>query len=195
MATHSNILSWEIQWTGEPGGPEFIGSQLDMTEHTHTQLVTVRCKSVDEILSQMFHHSDSLSDKFRAETFLVLILLLTLCVWLIKFIQSLWGLIYFSVKSKALDVVSRFKYFYPMEYFLKSYWRVQWAPQVALVVNIPPANTGDIRDLGSIPESGRSAGEGNGYPCQYSCLEYPMDRGAWSPRVHGITKSWTPLNI
>ena len=153
MATHSNILAWEVPWTGEPGGPEFIGSQLDMTEHTHTQLVTVRCKSVDEILSQMFHHSDSLSDKFRAEKFLVLILLLTLCVWLIKFIQSLWGLIYFSVKSKALDVVSRFKYFYPMEYFLKSYWRVQWASQVALVINIPPANTGDIRDLGSVPES------------------------------------------
>ena len=121
MATHSNILAWEVPWTGEPGGPEFIGSQLDMTEHTHTQLVTVRCKSVDEILSQMFHHSDSLSDKFRAEKFLVLILLLTLCVWLIKFIQSLWGLIYFSVKSKALDVVSRFKYFYPMEYFFKSH--------------------------------------------------------------------------
>ena len=72
MATHSNILAWEVPWTGEPGGPEFIGSQLDMTEHTHTQLVTVRCKSVDEILSQMFHHSDSLSDKFRAEKFLVL---------------------------------------------------------------------------------------------------------------------------
>ena len=52
-------------------------------------------------------------------------------------------------------------------------------------------NTGD---LGSIPGSGRSPGEGNGYPLQYSCLENSMDRGAWQPTVHGIEKSWTQLN-
>ena len=44
-------------------------------------------------------------------------------------------------------------------------------------------------DLGSIPGSGRSPGEGNGYPLQYSCLENPMDRGAWWAIVHGVTKS------
>ena len=44
---------------------------------------------------------------------------------------------------------------------------------------------------GLIPGSGRSAGEGNGYPLQYSCLEYSMDRGASQAKVHGITKSWT----
>ena len=49
--------------------------------------------------------------------------------------------------------------------------------QVVLVVKNPPANAGDVRDLGSIPESGRSPGEGNGNPLQYSCLENPMDRG------------------
>ena len=43
-------------------------------------------------------------------------------------------------------------------------------------------------DLGSIPGSGRSPGEGNGYPLQYSCLENPMDRGAWWDIVHGVTK-------
>ena len=43
-------------------------------------------------------------------------------------------------------------------------------------------------DLGSIPGSGRSPGEGNGYPLQYSCLENPMDRGAWWAIVHGVTK-------
>ena len=46
-------------------------------------------------------------------------------------------------------------------------------------------------DLGSIPESGRSPGEGNGNPLQYSCPENPMDRGAWWTTVHGITKSRT----
>ena len=46
-------------------------------------------------------------------------------------------------------------------------------------------------DLGSIPGSGRSAGEGNGTPLQYSCLENPMDRGGWQTTVHGVTKGWT----
>jgi len=44
-------------------------------------------------------------------------------------------------------------------------------------------------DLDSIPVSGRSSGEGNGYPFQYSCLESPMDRGAWWAVVHGVAKS------
>ena len=46
-------------------------------------------------------------------------------------------------------------------------------------------------DLGSIPGSGRSPGEGNGYLCQYSSLENSMDRGTWWTTVHGVTKSWT----
>ena len=47
----------------------------------------------------------------------------------------------------------------------------------------------DIRDAGSIPESGRSPGEGNANPLQYSCLENSMDRGAWQATVHGVTES------
>ena len=50
------------------------------------------------------------------------------------------------------------------------------------------------RDLGSIPGSGRSPGEGNGYPLEYSCLENPMDREAWGATVHSIAKSRTPLS-
>ena len=49
-------------------------------------------------------------------------------------------------------------------------------------------------DLGLIPESGRSPGEENGKPLQYSCLENPMVRGAWQATVHGVTKSWTQLD-
>ena len=51
----------------------------------------------------------------------------------------------------------------------------------------------DTGDEGSIPELGRSPGDGNGNPLQYSCLENPMDRGAWWAVVHGITKSRTQL--
>ena len=57
--------------------------------------------------------------------------------------------------------------------------------QVALVVKNPSTNSGDGRDVGSIPESRRSPGGGNGSPLQYSCLESPMDRGAWRAAVHG----------
>ena len=46
-------------------------------------------------------------------------------------------------------------------------------------------------DPGSIPGSGRSPGEGNGNPLQYSCMENPMDRRAWPATVHGVAKSWT----
>ena len=49
------------------------------------------------------------------------------------------------------------------------------ASQVALVAKNPPVNAGDLRDIGWIPGSGRSHGEGNGNPLQYSCLENPMD--------------------
>ena len=66
-----------------------------------------------------------------------------------------------------------------------------WASQVALVVKNPSANTGDMRDVGSIPGSGKSHGEGHGNPLQYSCLDNPMDRGAWQATVHGVAKSWT----
>ena len=49
-------------------------------------------------------------------------------------------------------------------------------------------------DLGLIPRSGRSPGEGNGNPLQYSYLENPMDRGAWWATVYGVTKSQTRLS-
>ena len=56
------------------------------------------------------------------------------------------------------------------------------------VVNNLPANSGDA---GSIPGLGRSPGEGNGNPLQYSCLENPVNRGAWQATIHGVIKSQT----
>ena len=57
-----------------------------------------------------------------------------------------------------------------------------------------PVNTGNVRDTDSIPGLGRSPGEGNGNPLQYSCLETSMDRGAWQAIVHGVAKSWKQLS-
>ena len=62
---------------------------------------------------------------------------------------------------------------------------------MAPVVKNPPANTGDIRDVGLIPGLGRSLGGGNGNPLWYTCLENPRDRGAWWATVHRVTKSRT----
>ena len=65
---------------------------------------------------------------------------------------------------------------------------IAFFPRVVLVVKKQPANTGDARHVGSIPGSGRSPGEGNGCPLQYSCLENPMDRGAWRATVLGVAE-------
>ena len=64
------------------------------------------------------------------------------------------------------------------------------ASQVVLVVKNPPANAEDIKDMGSIPGSVGSLGEGHGIPPQYSCLENLMDRRAWQAAVHRVTKCW-----
>ena len=65
------------------------------------------------------------------------------------------------------------------------------APQVALVVKNLPANAEDTRDVGLMPELGRSPGVGNGNLLQHSCLENPMDRGAWRATAHRITMDQT----
>jgi len=66
---------------------------------------------------------------------------------------------------------------------------------VALLEKNLSANAGDTKDMGSIPGSGRSTGEGNGNPLQYSCLENPENKGAWHATVHRVTKSQTRLNM
>ena len=64
---------------------------------------------------------------------------------------------------------------------------------MALVVKNPAASIGDERDSGLIAGSRRSPGEGSGNPLQNSCLENPMDRGAWQATVHRVARSWTQL--
>ena len=61
--------------------------------------------------------------------------------------------------------------------------------QVAVVIKNPPANAGDIRDVGSIPGLGRTPKGGHGNPHQYPCLENLMDGGVWWTAVRGVAKS------
>ena len=71
-----------------------------------------------------------------------------------------------------------------VDYFLK-------VSQVALVVKKLSASADDVREVSSVRGLGRSPGGGHGNPLQYSCLENPMDRGAWEATVHGVAKSRT----
>ena len=73
--------------------------------------------------------------------------------------------------------------------WIKLAWN--WAIQVVLMIKNLLANAGDLRNVGSIPGSGRSPGGGHGNPLEYSCLENPMDRGVWWATGHGVAKSWT----
>ena len=71
--------------------------------------------------------------------------------------------------------------------------KLKRASKVILVVKKPSANAGDISDVGSLSGMRRSTLEGNVNPLQYSCLENPIDRGAWQATVHRVTKSQTQL--
>ena len=66
---------------------------------------------------------------------------------------------------------------------------MSWASQIVLRVKNPPANAGDVKDTGSVPGSGRFPRGGHGNPLQYSFLENPMNRGAWSAKVHKVAQS------
>ena len=77
---------------------------------------------------------------------------------------------------------------------MKQHGKILFVPTV--FSDFPSSSEGKVSaynggDLGSIPGSGRSPGEGNGNPLQYSCLENPMDGGAWEAAVHGVAKSRT----
>ena len=83
-----------------------------------------------------------------------------------------------------------------LELFLHWFPEAYWAPTD---LGFPGGSDGkasacNVGDPGSIPRSGRSPGEGNGIPLQHSCLENPMDGGAWQATVYGVAKSWTWLS-
>ena len=79
-------------------------------------------------------------------------------------------------------------------WILKSDYRFFYYLVTSLVAQTVKASAYNAGDPGMIPVSGRFPGEGNGNPLQYSCLENPIDRGAWQATVHGVAKSQTGLS-
>ena len=103
--------------------------------------------------------------------------------------RSLWARAWWHV---VLLTASWEICYFPLNFFLipelfKSVSSFPGFPGGSAIENLP-AKTGDARDTGLIPGSGRSSGGGNGSPLQYSCLENPMDRGAWRAIVHRVAK-------
>ena len=96
-----------------------------------------------------------------------------------------FGILYIRTKPKSCDLNSA--KFFP-QISIEVQYTYRRASQVALAVKKTPANAGDIRDVASVPGSGRSSGGGHGNPLQYSCLENPIDRGAWQATVHSFTE-------
>ena len=80
-----------------------------------------------------------------------------------------------------------------LNYIVSSLWSMKQASHMALVVKNPPANAGDVRDVGLIPGSRRFPREGHGNPLQYSCLENHTDRRAWRATINCVAQSWTQL--
>ena len=83
-----------------------------------------------------------------------------------------------------------------LEVLLLCIWKLRKYLLLKIMIIIPSSQGSACNegDLGLSPGSGRSPGEGNGNPLQYSCLENPMDGGAWRATVHGVLKSWTRLS-
>ena len=90
-----------------------------------------------------------------------------------------------------LSGYDRFEGSQSLKHLLSSPLQESWLTPGGSVVKNPPPNAGHG---GLIPGSGRSPGGGHGNPHQYSCLETPMDRGAWQATVHAVAKSWTRLS-
>ena len=86
-------------------------------------------------------------------------------------------------------VVELFKFIQVFPYWWISLVAEQWEKKKKKKKST--CNSGDIRDAGLIPGSGRSPGEGHGNPLQWFCQENPMDRGDWKATIHGVTKSGT----
>ena len=142
-------------------------------------------------------------------SFVLLLNLLTLC-FVSSSVPSAFGCFFFSDSSlifhirliPQLDLKCGLWFITPcvspstLNIGFHFHSRIYWFFSTFFHQGFPSGSDGkasacNVGDLGSIPGSGRSPGEGNGNPLQYSCLENSMDGGAWWATVHGVAKSWT----
>ena len=115
----------------------------------------------------------------------------TVLGWQLWVVLRHWNLFCFCTDHSSTEETKERTAFYKDE--LRYFTQSTGTSQGVLVVKNPAANAGDVRAASSIYGSERSLGEGHGNPLQYSCLENPMDRGAYQAIVHKVAKGWTRL--
>ena len=163
MATHSSVLAWRIPETGEPGGLLSLGSHRVGHDWSDLAAAAAASSSPCEQVAYEFISSSSNYSSSRLNHSSCFPFPQPICSFLGKLVH------YSSCKLNCI------------------YWVLTgcWSFPSGSEVKASACNAGD---LGSIPGSGRSSGEGNGDPFQYSCLENLVDGGAWLATVHGVTK-------
>ena len=194
MGTHSSILAWRIPWTEEPGGLQSMGSQRVghniVIEHAHMQSIR---KPTKRYLKRGEVHS-LWSEKLPLPYVTFSRKQTTIGFSSLTSSESPCWLLTTSWSPSSFTLIEPAPSFRALiSFVIRQSLAFVLASQVALVVKNSLASAGDLTDMGSIPVLGRSPGGGHGNPLQYSCLENPMDRGAWQATVHGEAKSWTQL--
>ena len=169
MATHSSVLAWRIPETGEPGGLLSLGSHRVGHDWSDLAAAAAASSSPCEQVAYEFISSSSNYSSSRLNHSSCFPFPQPICSFLGKLVH------YSSCKLNCI------------------YWVLTgcWSFPSGSEVKASACNAGD---LGSIPGSGRSSGEGNGDPFQYSCLENLVDGGAWLATVQGVEKSQTGLS-
>ena len=161
MVTHSSILAWKIPWADEPSGIQSVGSQR--LRHNWANIHTLQEQVQAFLLSLspfgfcvVFSHFLSLA----------LYLIIIMCTRIKITIMLPW------IHEESTIALAK-------GMFLRFSSSLITFSHTSLVAQMVKASAYNVADMGSILGSGRSPGEGNGNPLQYSCLENPMDGGAW----------------
>ena len=205
MATHCSILAWRIPWIEEAGGLQSTGSQRVRhdwkTEHTHTLESFIEyyvCTCKEGSYHEKKHKEHGKQNSYQLEIFFLPTECywryrktgtLVRCWWECNLVKPLWK--QYEVSSKDVNRTTL-----QSRNSTPGYLSDGSKTLAQKDICIPVFNMGSPRgsegkesacnagELGLIPGSGKYLGEGNGYPLQYSCLENPMDRGAWKATVY-----------
>ena len=188
MATHSSVLAWRIPGTGEPGGLQSMGSYR--VRHNWSGLAAAAVPILPPYLFSIFFggyfHIFTLSDELQNQLVELQNNLLDMFIGIpLKLTFNLGRGDIFTILKFPIHEQNGFPFIWSFFYIFKE------RLLMVLVVKKKTAYQGTRRKR--LPGFGRCPEGGHGNPLQYSCLENPMDTGAWCATVHRVRKSWIQL--